>query len=191
MSKDYKKVIEKAGNKIVLEIHKEQVKKALLQATISGLYAAAGKVTSDAKRNSPVDTGQLKNSWTYIVDEDKLEATIGSPLENAVWNEFGTGEFALHGDGRKGGWNYKDKEGKWHHTFGKKPHRTLQSAFNQNKSAIKRIIENEMRQAMNSVNGSSKSSIASSFKEILSAAKSGKEMTDKAFKKTEDELEEW
>lgn len=190
MGKDYKKVIEKAGNKIIFEIHREQVERALLQAAISALYAAAGKVTSAAKSNSPVDTGQLKNSWTYKVDEEKLQATIGSPLENAIWNEFGTGEFALHGDGRKGGWHYKDQKGKWHYTFGKKPHRTLQIAFNQNQGTIKRIIEDEMRKAMNSTNGSNKSAIASALKEISAAAKNGKEKAENVIGKVKDETDE-
>ena len=44
------------------------------------------------------------SEWTYQVDESKLEATIGNPMENAIWEEFGTGEYALNGDGRKGKW---------------------------------------------------------------------------------------
>lgn len=66
-----------------------QVKAALEEAAVQFLYEAAGELASQTARNSPVDTGQLKNSWQYKVDENKLEATIGSPLENAIWNEFG------------------------------------------------------------------------------------------------------
>ena len=78
------------------------------------LEEAAGEVEAQARRNSHVDTGQLKGSWTHTVDETKDEAQIGSPLENAIWEEFGTGEYAAKGDGRKGGWNYQDDEGNWH-----------------------------------------------------------------------------
>lgn len=66
-----------------------QVKAALEEAAVQFLHEAAGELASQTARNSPVDTGQLKNSWQYKVDENKLEATIGSPLENAIWNEFG------------------------------------------------------------------------------------------------------
>lgn len=114
-----------------------QVKAALNEAAVAYLYEAAGELEAQVKRNSRVGSGQLKNSWTYKVDESKGEAIIGSPLENAIWEEFGTGEYALHGDGRKGGWYYQDeKDGSWHHTYGKTPHRAFQSAFNSLKNAL-------------------------------------------------------
>lgn len=109
-----------------------QVKNALDEAAIAYLYEAAGEMEAQTKRNSRVGkTGQTKGRWKYVVDEGKLEATVGNPLENAIWEEFGTGEFALKGDGRKGGWYYQDEEdGTWHHTYGKTPHRAFQGAFN-------------------------------------------------------------
>ena len=121
-----------------------QVKSAMEEAVLAYLHEAAGEIEAQTKRNTRVgDTGQTKNQWTYIVDESSLEATVGNPLENAIWEEFGTGEYALHGDGRKGGWYYKDeKDGTWHHTYGKTPHRAFQKAFNSLKSAlIKRASE--------------------------------------------------
>lgn len=42
-----------------------------------------------------VDTGQLKGSFAANVDESKGEAVIGSPLANAIYTEFGTGEYAI------------------------------------------------------------------------------------------------
>ena len=114
-----------------------QVKAALSEAAIAYLYEAGGELEAQVKRNSRVGTGQLKNSWTYKIDESDGVCTVGSPLENAIWEEFGTGEFAVNGDGRKGGWYYKDKKtGKFVHTFGKKPNRAFQSAFNSLKSAL-------------------------------------------------------
>ena len=112
-----------------------QVKNAIEETAIQFLLEAAGELKSQLKRNSPVDTGQLKNSWGYSIDMDTLEATIGSPLENAIWNEYGTGEFAAHGDGRKGGWVYKDEDG-FHFTLGKKPNRTFETAFTKLKPKI-------------------------------------------------------
>ena len=67
----------------------DKVISELERLLVEGLIEAAGEVQGQVKQNTPVDTGQLKGSWDYIIDEDKLEATIGSPLENAIWNEFG------------------------------------------------------------------------------------------------------
>lgn len=113
-----------------------QVKAVLDDKALQFLEEAASEIESAARRNSRVDSGQLKGSWTHLTDDSAFEAAIGSPLENAIWEEFGTGEHALHGDGRKGGWAYKDDAGKWHYTRGKKPNRTLQNAFDGTKAAI-------------------------------------------------------
>lgn len=113
-----------------------QVKEALDEKAVAFLYEAAGELKTQAARNSRVDTGQLKGSWDYKVDESDKKATIGSPLENAIWEEFGTGEHAVNGDGRKGGWFYVDDKGKGHFTRGKTPNRTLQRAFDSKKNAI-------------------------------------------------------
>lgn len=81
--------------------------KATLDAAITAfLHSAAGELTSQVQNRTRVDHGNLKGSWRYIVSNEgtKTVATVGSPLENAIWEEFGTGEYALHGDGRKGGW---------------------------------------------------------------------------------------
>lgn len=113
-----------------------QVKEALDEKAVAFLYEAAGELQSQAARNSRVDTGQLKGSWNYKVDEGDKEATIGSPLENAIWEELGTGEYAANGDGRQGGWFYVDDKGKGHFTRGKTPNHTLQRAFDSKKNAI-------------------------------------------------------
>lgn len=125
-----------------------QVKAALNEATIAGLYTAAGEIEARVKRNTRVDTGQTKNSWQYEVDESAGEATIGNPLENAIWEEFGTGEYALGGNGRKGGWSYKDQKGKWHHTTGKKPTRAFHKAFTEGKAIVQRIINEAIKEGM-------------------------------------------
>lgn len=123
---------------MAVEIHNFsiQVKNAIGDKAIAFLEEAASEIESAARRNSRVDTGQLKGSWTHLVDESAMEATIGSPLENAIWEEFGTGEYAYEGNGRKGGWSYQDDAGDWHHTKGKKPNHTLQNAFDSKKAAI-------------------------------------------------------
>lgn len=107
-----------------------KVKAAIEEAALQYLHEASGELASAIQRNTPVDTGQLKSSWDYIIDEGELKSTIGSPLENAIWTEFGTGEYALKGNGRKGGWKYEDRKGNWHFTHGKPPVRVMHKSFN-------------------------------------------------------------
>lgn len=123
---------------MAIEFHdyRIQVKDAIGDSAIAFLYEAAGEVQSQAARNSRVKTGQTKGSWDYIVNDDLLEAVVGSPLENAIWEEFGTGEYALKGNGRKGGWYYVDEDGKGHFTRGKKPNRALWNAFSELKPKL-------------------------------------------------------
>ncbi|WP_425756247.1 HK97 gp10 family phage protein [Ihubacter sp. rT4E-8] len=117
------------------------VKEALQKTSISFLNEVSGEIMAQTMRNTPVDTGQLKASWDYEVDEKSLRSVIGSPLENAIWNEFGTGEYALNGDGRKGGWFYEDEEGKGHFTHGKQPKRSMWTAFQSLKGKIIKYAE--------------------------------------------------
>lgn len=124
-----------------------QVSEAMDRAAVAFLYEAAGEIEAQAKQNTRRGrTGQTANSWAYRVDESGLEATVGNPLENAIWEEFGTGEYALNGDGRRGGWTYKDQmDGTWHHTYGKTPNRALHNAFITLKSALIRRAQEIMR----------------------------------------------
>lgn len=125
-----------------------QVKEAIEEAVMQYLEEAGGEMVAQTVRRTPVDTGQLKNSWTYEVDSGNKKCTIGSPLENAIWTEFGTGEYALHGDGRKGGWKYQDAKGKWHYTVGKPPKRCLNNAFEASKAKLIKRAEQVLKEGM-------------------------------------------
>ena len=133
---------------IELKDNSIKVKAALNDAAIAYLFEAAESLTSQAADNTRVGKGDTKNAWTYRVDESKGEATVGNPLENAIWEEFGTGEYALHGDGRKGGWYYQDYKGQWHHTFGKKPERTFDKAYKGLKPKIIKRAEDVLKGTM-------------------------------------------
>lgn len=122
-----------------------QVKGAISDRVNAALEECAGEVESQAKRNSRVATGRTKNSFRHVVDDETHTAYIGSDMENAIWEEFGTGEHALNGDGRKGGWRYQDEKGQWHFTRGKTPTRAFWRAYTSLKAAIIRCLENAMR----------------------------------------------
>lgn len=127
------------------EDNRIECKGALNDAIIAFLHEIGGELASQTARNSRVKSGQTKGSWNYIVDEQEQKTTVGSPLENAIWEEFGTGEYALNGDGRKGGWCYKDEMGKTHFTYGKKPNRALWNAFQTLKPSIQSAMEEKLK----------------------------------------------
>lgn len=106
-----------------------EVKKIMRHTAISFLHEACGELVSQTAKNSRVDTGKTKGSFKYYVDEEQLDGYVGSDAENAIWEEFGTGEYALNGNGRKGGWFYVDAHGRGHYTHGKKPSRAFYKAF--------------------------------------------------------------
>ena len=91
-----------------------KVKAARNEAVTAYLYQAAGELERQTKQNVPSGQwyAQQKGQWSYVVDESKQEAIVGNPMEQSLWTELGTGEHALHGDGRKGYWVYvKDSGG--------------------------------------------------------------------------------
>lgn len=135
-----------------------EVKAALNDKTIAWLRDTANEITSQAQRNCSTGesySAQLKGSYSNNVNESKGEAQIGSPLEQAFWEEFGTGSHAdtsKNGGrpGRKGWWVYKDgytgkggrilterqakamaaaSDGSVHATNGREPNYTLETAF--------------------------------------------------------------
>lgn len=113
-----------------------QVKEAIEEAAAIYLYEAGSTMQRQAADNTRIGTGETAGKWDYVVDEGEKECTVGNPLENAIWEEFGTGEYALHGNGRRGGWHYQDDKGQWHHTYGKTPTRALHNAYVTKKSVL-------------------------------------------------------
>ena len=117
---------------------------------VNWLEEASGKVESQTARNTKVakiDGGKTKASWEHRVDEKKLEAEVGSRDKNALWEEFGTGINALHGDGRKDvPWVYKNpKDNKFYATVGKKPRRAMHNAYTSLKNKLIRSAQERFK----------------------------------------------
>lgn len=130
---------------VIFEDYSLEVQGAIDEKIVAVLEECAGEIESQVKRNTRVDTGKTKNSWQHNVDAETQTAVIGSNYENAIWEEFGTGEHALEGKGRKGGWAYKDAKGDWHRTTGKKPSRAFFNAFTSLKNKIITHIQNSLK----------------------------------------------
>ena len=152
-----------------------KVKGEIEDAVTAYLYEAAGEVEAQTARNSTPGKKyrgiQAQNLWEYSVDEKAKEAMVGSKHEAAYWEELGTGEYALNGDGRKGWWVYvegsdtpranqkkytKDEamgiaasmraEGlDAHATNGSKPNRPLYRSFTSLKSALIKRAESVLK----------------------------------------------
>lgn len=145
-----------------------RVKGAMNDAVFQFLEEASSEIQSQAQRNSDFSRN-LHGTWDHVVDESKQEATIGNPMQLAIWKEMGTGEYALKKNGRKGYWVYvkgntsvqESNPGKVrtleeaklavallrskgldaYYTKGQKPRRMLHNAFEQNKAKIIRRAE--------------------------------------------------
>lgn len=126
--------------------YSDDVKRKIRELGVAWLEEASGEIESQTKRNTRVDTGQTKSSWEHIVDEDKLKAQVGSRYQNAIWEEFGTGIYALNGNGRKDvPWVYQDENGKWHKTKGKKPSRAFHHAYTSLKNVVIKSAQDKFR----------------------------------------------
>ena len=153
-------------NGIQFEDNSAAVIDALKQAGVAWLYEAGGEIEAQAKRNSRVDKGKTRNSFSYKVDESGGKATVGSPDENAIWEEFGTGVHAEQGNGGKTAWyvpvqgytgnkkpTYQGKvvivHGKngvdYYKTDGKKGTRALFKAYESKKNALKASYQNRVK----------------------------------------------
>ena len=130
------------ASKIEFHDYTIKVKEVMDDRINAVLEECAGELESQVKRNSRVDTGKTKNSFRHRVDDEAHIAYIGSSDENAIWEEFGTGEHALEGNGRKGGWVYRTPKGDYFHTYGKKPSRAFWKAYTSTKNKIINRIQN-------------------------------------------------
>jgi HK97 gp10 family phage protein len=106
-----------------------------------GLEAIGLTAEGHAKKNTPVDTGRLRNSIGHAV-EDKA-AYIGSNVEYAPYVELGTGKH--YSGGRPDPWVYQDDNGRWHHTNGQRARPYLKPAVADHKRTYENIFKDELK----------------------------------------------
>lgn len=165
-----------AKNKVKIVDNTQRVKKEIKELMMSRVTEAALIVEAQAKAIAPVGkgTGQLRDSITHQVEENNgvIVGKVGSPLMHAVYQEYGTGEHAENGKGRKGYWIYvegsdnttssnrgkvytyqeakrivaimREKGLDAHMTKGTKPKQFLRKAFRTSKSKIKDILSKKL-----------------------------------------------
>lgn len=158
---------------IVFEDNTVKILAKIDDAVDKFLLEAGAELEAQAVRNTRVDTSQTKGAWAAKLNKSKHEIVVGNPLENALWEEFGTGEYAVNGDGRTPYWvfvkgsNVKSKSPKTYtlekakqvvaimrkkgleayYTSGKRGTR----AFEKAKNTVKPKIDNYAKQAFKGV----------------------------------------
>lgn len=96
-----------------------------------------------AKQLCPVDTGNLRNSITHVVDISELLCRIGSNSEYAPYAELGTGIY--YPGGRQTPWVYQDTKGNWHLTHGQRAQPYLKPAVADHVQQYDGIIRGEVQ----------------------------------------------
>lgn len=125
--------------------HRDEILSALEAATQRALERCGTQAEGYAVDLVPVDTGNLRNSITHLVDDDTMY--VGTNNEYAVYVELGTGKYATGGGGRTDPWVYQDDNGNWHHTHGQRAQPYLKPAVADHKQTYKNIIKDELENA--------------------------------------------
>lgn len=110
----------------------------------SKMLKAAQFVEGEAREKAPKRTGNLKGSIESKVERqgNTIIGTVFTPVEYAPYQEFGTGLFAVNGDGRKTPWAYEDElTGETVFTRGNRPHPFLAPALRENKDVVMHILK--------------------------------------------------
>lgn len=108
---------------VILEDNAEAIRNATNQALMRALETIGIVAERYAKALCPVDTGRLRNSITHALDNDTMTVSIGTNVEYAEAQEFGTRKRKAANDGRG----------------------FLRPAANDHVGEYRRIIEDELR----------------------------------------------
>ena len=119
-----------------------EVSAAIKAALLRGLEKCGLVAEGYAKRLCPVDTGNLRNSITHVVDEQEPAAIIGTDSEYGAYVCLGTGKYA--DGGRPTPWVYKDAKGQFHWTAGNKAQPFLKPAVSDHAEQYQDILKKEL-----------------------------------------------
>ena len=130
---------------IEIQDNSKEVSAAIKEALLRGLEKCGLVAEGYAKKKCPVDTGNLRNSITHMIDEQEPAAIIGTDSEYVAYVELGTGIYAEGGGGRPTPWVYQDAKGNWHYTRGNKAYPFLKPALADHTQTYKNIFEDELK----------------------------------------------
>ena len=133
------------GYHVTFKVNNIDAVKSELQSKVEEALMKCGEVVQTAtKANTPVDTGNLQNSFQVKMASENTVA-IGTDVEYGKYVELGTGIYAEGGGGRQTPWTYQDSHGEWHTTRGMKAHHMLRDGVTNNIDQCKGIIEQTLK----------------------------------------------
>lgn len=130
---------------VTIQDHSSEVSAEIKKALLRGLEKCGLVAEGYAKKLCPVDTGNLRNSITHVVDDGEPAAYIGTNNSYAAYIELGTGIHAEGGGGRPTPWVYQDEKGNWHYTRGNRAHPFLKPALADHAQTYRNIFEDELK----------------------------------------------
>lgn len=128
--------------KIKITDNSALAKEEMFSAAVIALEECGMVGEGYAKLLCPVDTGNLRNSITYLVVVGELKVYIGTNSEYGPYVELGTGIY--YAGGRQTPWCYQDAKGNWHLTHGQRAQPYIKPAVADHVPQYKAIIEGEM-----------------------------------------------
>jgi HK97 gp10 family phage protein len=143
---NFRKIVKRVLKMSVeIQDHSAEVSTKIKAALLRGLEKCGLVAEGYAKKLCPVDTGNLRNSITHMVDEQEPAAIIGTDSEYGAYVELGTGIYAEGGGGRPTPWVYQDAKGNWHYTRGNKAQPFLKPAAADHVAQYRDILESELK----------------------------------------------
>lgn len=125
------------------EDHSEEVLKEFDAAIFRALEKCGLMAEGYAKKLVPVDSGNLRDSISHVVDPDEPAAFVGTDSEYGPYVELGTGKY--YQGGRQDPWVYQGAKGQWHLTHGQRAQPYLKPAVADHQKTYANIIEDEMK----------------------------------------------
>lgn len=136
------------GVKYDFENFSDERKAELDKAVNKGLLSAGLIVEAEIKAQAPVDTGALRKSiGSQLTSDDGRAVVIGTNQKYAPYVEFGTGQFAEYGNGRKTPWAYKSGN-KFYRTTGSKPNKFMRGGFRKSKDKALTALKSAMAEVL-------------------------------------------
>lgn len=123
----------------------EEIKAAAKEQILKALNHIGLKMVEYAQKLCPVDTGRLRQSITYQVDDDETSVTVGSNSEYATYVELGTGEHSEVGGTPEKRWVYRDPlTGETRIGVPQKPRHFIKPAVADHESEWREIMHKEL-----------------------------------------------
>jgi HK97 gp10 family phage protein len=131
---------------LVIKDYTKDLLKELQRKQLVFVQKAAQAVRTEAVVRAPVDKGNLKNSIQVAsyVEDGIAVAEVGPTAFYAPYIEYGTGVYAVNGNGRKTPWSYQNALGQWFTTIGQEPQPFMEPAVKYVQFNIIPLLEKEL-----------------------------------------------